>query len=182
MVTEIGDGAIAIDFCFGLAHSVYPKSPAVVELVEDPDPARNELKDLHLLYLVALLLAFGERLVRGQLIDILLDFLALLGQQFLEHFINPVIVKVDIVLFGIVEQADKPRHVVVSDLLVLYLLGQAGDSQRVLYFQLQVALCSLVAVDLLIELARLDDCAVVAQVEAVLLLKLVQAGNVDQTH
>ena len=134
MVTEIGDGAIAIDFCFGLAHSVYPKSPAVVELVEDPDPARNELKDLHLLYLVALLLAFGERLVRGQLIDILLDFLALLGQQFLEHFINPVIVKVDIVLFGIVEQADKPRHVVVSDLLVLYLLGQAGHSQRVLYF------------------------------------------------
>lgn len=170
MIAEIRNGAIPIDLCFGLSHSVDPKPPAVVILVKDPDPARNDLKYLHFLDLVAFLLALGERLIRGELVDVLLDFLAFLRQQILEYVIDPVIVKIDIVLFGVVKQANQPRHVIVSDLLVFYLLGQAGHSQRMLYFQLKIALGSLVTVNFLVQLARLDDSAVVAQVEAILLL------------
>lgn len=128
MIAEICNGAIAINLCFGLAHPVDPESPAVVELIEDPNPARYELQNLHFLDLIPLLFALGQRLIGGQLIYVLLNFFALLRQKVLEHVINAVIIEVDIVLFGIMKQANQPSHVIVTDLLVLDLLCEAGHA------------------------------------------------------
>ena len=128
MVAKICNGAITINLCLGFPHPVDPESPAVVILIEDPNPARYKLQYLHFLDLVPLLFTLGQGFIGSQLIYILLDFFAFLRQKVLEHVINSVIVKVDIVFFGIVKEANQPSHVIVTDLLILDLLCEAGHA------------------------------------------------------
>lgn len=80
------------------------------------------------------------------------------------------------------EEPNQPGHVVVAYLLVLYFLRVECHAKRVLDLQLEASLGELVPVDLVVQPSGLDDCAIVAQVEAIVLFELVQVGKAKQAH
>lgn len=88
MVAEVGHCAVAVDLGSGLADRVVEEATAVVELVENSYPARNQIQNFHFVNLVLLLLPLGQPLVRSQLIDVRLHSLLLLSQQILKHAVD----------------------------------------------------------------------------------------------
>lgn len=110
-----GNGVISIELHEGLADAVQEKPPAVVVLVENFDVTGHDVKGIHPLDLLLLLLALGKGPVFGKLVDVVQNLFLLVGKQIFEDFVDVLTEQKRVVFFGIVEDTDEPVEMIVVE-------------------------------------------------------------------
>jgi hypothetical protein len=80
MVAEIGDSTVPFYLLLALPHWIHSKSSAIIVFIKNSNPGRDELQLIHFDDLVKLLFAFGEGIVRSELVYISKHCLLLFGK------------------------------------------------------------------------------------------------------
>jgi hypothetical protein len=169
-VDEVSHCVVSIEFVLGLANAVDLKPPAVIVLIEEDDPSRNEVHLIDLGDLRAFLLTLVEGLVGGQQVDVLLHVLLFLGQQVLEDKVDALTEQHRVLLFVVVQDAQQPALVVLVHRLVDYLLALTRHPKGMLKTWLLTVLAHAVTEYLLVQLNCTGNRVVVAKVVTVCLL------------
>lgn len=88
IIADDRDCEISIDFHEGFPYTVLEESLAIVVLVEDLYVAGDDVKGIHAVDLLLLLLAFGDRSVLGKLIDVVQYLFFLVGEQIFQYLVD----------------------------------------------------------------------------------------------
>lgn len=180
LVAKISDRAVPVNFFLGVSHRVFQKSTAIIVLVEHSDPARDEIQNFHLFYLILFFFPLRLPFVGSQLVDIKEDLLFLSRVQVCKHLMNILAIFDQIIFLGVMKKTHEPGHMVVSDCLILDLFGHAGNSEWVGCCRLSLRFIQFSQVDQFVELPSSFDCEIVPQVVAVLFFDILHISDVNQ--
>ena len=120
-IDQICNSIVSIEFLLRLSHTILLEPSAIVILIKQDNPRWHKIHLVHFSNLSPFLLPLIQCLIRCQDVNVLFYLGLLNGEKILQNVVYPLTEENRIVLFVIVQNSQKPTHVVLVHRLVLNL-------------------------------------------------------------